>query len=633
MRKFLKKSFIRLTLLGFAVCTMTFAAIGTNPRQVAADICTINGRDCYFGYFTGAYDGGPGTLRLNVISAPALLNVWDTDALINNIGSHMACAGGILLNPNAQNATGAAFIVLTMLGYPPGTSKDVACQQFGAWASLVSDLRNFTNFNVMYDYGGLNSRSTGTDVAWYPSAQRIAQSIVFYSPVDGAPMYAIKKDCANPVGQVRSVTRNFDLTPSIRATVNGAAVTSVEPGQQLNFQYQITNNGNTYSAAVNCWRGIYNRGGYFQTPATPEPGGTSVGLGCPRTFDTGTTVLTTETITAGANQTYCRTLFVDPATQSGGTRGTEVCIPVVSKPYLKVYGGDIAAGGGFASIANPTNCTPNNDADVLAWNKLAAGGYAGAGAQYAAYVLDRLNGFATAQRSSGAPTPTGLAFANTGTDAPNGNFGGHFGSVPCIRDYYGTKPTSGVESLASLHPGRGAFEAGATTFPGGALQAGDKWTIYIDGDLFITGNITFNGSWTADTIPMLEVIVRGNIYIHPNVTRLDGSYIAQPHAAGGGTIFTCAGTASPPSLAAGAFFNSCNNKLTVNGSFVAYNVWFLRTRGTSNQSGPGEAPGSATTAEEFNYGPAFWIAQPTSTNETDGQVDNYDAITSLPPVL
>ncbi len=637
MRRFLKRSFVRLTLLGFAVCTMTFAVIGTDPRQVAADMCTINGRDCYYGYFYGGYDGGPpatGT-RFNVIGAPAFLNTWDTDTLINNIGSYMACAGGTLLNPNAQNATGAAFIILTMLGYAPGTPKDVACQQFGAWASLVSDLRNHTFFGVMYDYGGLNTRSTLTDVAWYPSAQTVALSIVFYSPVDGAPMYAIKKDCGNPVGQIRPVVRNYDLTPSIQATVNGANVSSVEPGQQLNFDYRMTNNGNTNSASVNCWRGIYNRAGYFATPGTPEPGGTSVGLGCPRTFPPGTTGLTSEgPITAVANTTYCRTLFVDPATQSGGTRGTEVCIPVVSKPYLKVYGGDVAAGGGFASLATPTNCTPNNSADIITWNKLGAGGYAGAGAQYAAYVLDSINSFGTAQRSSDAPTPTGLSFSNTGTDAPNGNFGGHFGSVPCIRDYFGTKPATGVESLASLHTGRGVFEsAGATTFPGGTLQAGDKWTIYVDGDLFITGNITFGGSWDADNIPMLEVIVKGNIYIRNNVTRLDGSYIAQPHATGGGTIYTCTTAASAPSLAGGAFYNSCANKLTVNGSFVAQNVWFLRTRGTLDQSSAGDGPGTTSIAEEFNYGPAFWIAQPTSTNETDGQVDNYDAITSLPPVL
>ncbi len=637
MKKFLKKSFVRLTLLGFAVCTMTFAAIGTNPRQAAADLCSINGRDCYFGYFYNGYDGGPpatGT-RWNVLSAPALLNIWDTDALISWMGGYLQCAGGTLLNAGSQNGTGAAFIILTMLGYPPSTSKDVACQQFGSWASLVSDLRNFTQFGVMYDYGGLNTRSTLTDVAWYPSAQTVALSIVFYSPVDGTPMYAIKKDCGNPVGQVRPVVRNFDLTPSIAATVNGVNVSSVEPGQAVTFHYFIINNGNTFSASVDCWRGIYNRAGYFATPGTPEAGGSSAGLGCPRTVPPGVTGLVAEgPITATANTTYCRTLFVDPATQGGGTRGTEVCIPVVSKPYLKVFGGDVSAGGGFASLATPTNCAPNNSADIITWNKLGASGYAGAGAQYAAYVLDSISSFGTAQRSSGAPTPTGLAFSNTGTDAPNGNFGGHFGSVPCIRDYFGTKPSSGVENLAALHNGRGVFEsAGATTFPGGTLLPGDKWSIYIDGDLFITGNITFGGSWTADTIPMLEVIVRGNIYVRSNVTRLDGSYISQPGASGGGTIYTCTTAASAPSLSGGSFFNACSNKLTVNGSFVAQNVWFLRTTGTLDQSGAGDGPGTSSIAEEFNYGPALWIAQPTSTNETDGQVDNYDAITSLPPVL
>ncbi|HEX8762627.1 MAG TPA: hypothetical protein VF733_02595 [Candidatus Saccharimonadales bacterium] len=637
MMRWVRRSLQRVALMGIAVCILSFAIIGANPRQVAADVCSINGRDCYVGYFSGAYDGGPGTLRWNVLSAPALLNIWDTDSFINWIGGYMSCAGGVLLNAGAQNATGAAFIVLTMLGYPPGTPKDVACQQFGTWAQIVSDLRNFTQFGVMYDYGGLNTRSTLTDVAWYPSAQTVALSIVFYSPVDGTPMYAIKKDCGNPVGAVRAIVRNYDLSPSVSATVNGSNVSSAEPGQSITFTYNIINNGNTNSTTgVNCWGGSFNRVGYFQTPPTPEGGGTPLALGCPRQFGGGVTQVGSEVVTAVANRTYCRTLFVDPATAFGGTRGTEVCIPVVSKPYLKVYGGDVSAGGGFASVGAPTACTPNGNANIVAWNQLAGGGYAGAGTQYAAYALSRINGFATAQRSAGAPTPIGLSFANNSVDTVNGNFGGSFGSVPCIRDFYGMMPTSGVIDLSSgLSNGTRTYRStSSTTFSGAALQPGDKWTIYIDGDLYITGNITFAGSWPVASMPMLEVVVRGNIYIASGVTRLDGSYIAQPDTAGGrGNIYTCTTSAAPPSLTGGAFYTACNNKLTINGSFTARDVWFLRTRGTLSQSPSNEGSGSATTAEEFNYSPAAWMAQPPSTNESDGQIDNYDAITSLPPVL
>src|SRR5687768_3482765 len=74
------------------------------PQQANADQCSINGRDCYIGYFSGAYDGGPGTPRNNVISAPAMLNVNNAIDLVNNVASHMVCAGGVLQNQNSQNA-------------------------------------------------------------------------------------------------------------------------------------------------------------------------------------------------------------------------------------------------------------------------------------------------------------------------------------------------------------------------------------------------------------------------------------------------------------------------------------------------------------------------------------------------
>ena len=184
-------------------------------KQANADQCSINGRDCYIGYFFGGFDGGPGTLRNNVISAPAMLNVNNANELVNNVASHMNCSGGVLVNQNSQNATGAAFIVLTMLGYAPGTPKNVACQVFSEWANTVQAWAPNTNYNVFYDFGGLNTRSSNTDVAYYPSAQTAAWSIVFYSPVTGQPLYAIKKDCANPVGRLQALPRNYSLTPRV----------------------------------------------------------------------------------------------------------------------------------------------------------------------------------------------------------------------------------------------------------------------------------------------------------------------------------------------------------------------------------------------------------------------------------
>ena len=158
------------------------------------------------------------------------------------------------------------------------------------------------------------------------------------------------------------------------------------------------------------------------------------------------------------------------------------------------------------------------------------------------------------------------------------------------------------------------------------------------GDLFINTNITYPNNVSYNSLPLFQVVVRGNIYVGSGVQQLDGIYIAQANAGVKGLIYTCAFDATPPfdapTISAGAFYSGCTNKLTVNGSFVARSIQFLRTRGTLKQSTSDEPRGlTNNSAEEFNYGPGFWITQPDITNSSDGRVDNYDAITSLPPVL
>jgi len=118
--------------------------------------------------------------------------------------------------------------------------------------------------------------------------------------------------------------------------------------------------------------------------------------------------------------------------------------------------------------------------------------------------------------------------------------------------------------------------------------------------------------------------VKGNIYIAPGVTQLDGFYIAQASSgsATNGVIYTCA---SAPFTAAPLnrnLQNTCSTALTVNGSFNARQVWLLRTAGTL----------STTPAEKFNYVPELWLSAPFD-NGLGGTSGDYDSITSLPPVL
>lgn len=639
-----KFSVLTVVLFGLAL-----TAILLNPSKASADACSVNGRDCYYGYFTNVFDGGRGVLRFNVMSAPALLNVNNGADLVNTLwGAMGGCPGGGLWSQTDQNAVGAAFIIVSMLHGPAGAGlpKNTACSEFGTWSTMVYNLEasGYVNFNQIYNFGGLNSRSTKVDAAFYQNVGQAA-SIVFYDPNTGAPMYAIKKNCANPVGQIQALKLNYNLKPNIVATVNGNPVTGpVEAGDQVTFRYFVNNLGTTSSVGTVCNGGAINRAGYFPTPGTPEAGGVPLVLTCsppnpPQTFPRGTNTLVggPENITAASNTTYCRTLFVNPATTAGNTEGTELCVQVANKPYVKVFGGDVSAGGGLETA--PNTCATNANAAIVAWNKGTAGGYSGAGAQYAAQTIAGITDFASAAgNAGGAPTPTGLSFANTSTNVGAGNFGGNAGSVKCIRDYYGERALLGaLPNISTLAPGTGTYEGPTdTTLAGATLNPGDRWTIYINGDLRITGNITFSGAgWTSANMPFLKVVVRGNIYIAggaSGVTRLDGVYIAQANAGAGGTIYTCAtgSPLAPPTLTNGAFYASCTNQLRVNGALVANSIEFDRTGGTLRASTANETSASTNISEMVNFGPAFWMMQPAAGN---GKTDNYDSITSLPPVL
>lgn len=650
----------RLALLAFATCSLLLPGSMAQPQKASAATCANNGTACDVGYFsrqavTGAqhnlYYGNDASWG----GSPFLLGLRPSNVtqLKNMITGRLACNGAVLSNPGAQNATAAAFTVMTMLGVPPGNSKNIACQRLGEWTNLMDayDSAGLIHYSEWKSLDGVNTRlsyNQGTDVSYYtdwdPPSDR---SIVFYDPNGSGPLYAIKRDCGNPIGRLRALTWDYDLRPTITATDSaGNTVTgAVEPGETVTFRYYIRNYGGSGSETVNCYGGKLPHAGYFPTPATPESGGTPLILSCPRRFNAGTANIQVggpEPVTATANTTICRTLFVNPAVHGGGARGTEICVAVASRPYTMVFGGDVKTGGGVETT--PDTCAQDAQASIATWNKhTAASGYAGAGTQFAALATGVIKAFATAQHgpAGGAGVPSGLAFASTTQNLPAIRYGGSYGPTPCIKDYYSQRPavaSSPPDNVSAMVSGDYATNA-SFVLNGGNVNPGQKSTLYVDGDLYISNNIQYINNWSFDQIPLFKVVVRGNIFIGSNVTRLDGIFIAQPRSDGSqGYVYTCATDSTPPftplTLTAGSFYNTCaTNKLTVNGSVVAQQIQFLRTRGTLRDSSTGDNRGSNGAAEQFNYGPANWITQPTNTSTDDGEVDNYDAITSLPPVL
>ena len=146
-----------------------------------------------------------------------------------------------------------------------------------------------------------------------------------------------------------------------------------------------------------------------------------------------------------------------------------------------------------------------------------------------------------------------------------------------------------------------------------------------------------------------------NIYIAPNVKRLDGVYVAK------GNIYTCSnatGTGPKQTSDSGpgnSYYTVCNKQLLIRGTFVAKKVSLMRTYGSLRNSvnneqlrGPSNAPingacansggappipiAKSCAAEVFDFGPELYLSNP-AVQLPNGGSTTYDAITSLPPVL
>ncbi|HSX44379.1 MAG TPA: hypothetical protein VLF87_00515 [Patescibacteria group bacterium] len=339
-------------------------------------------------------------------------------------------------------------------------------------------------------------------------------------------------------------------------------------------------------------------------------------------------------------------------TVTGTLRGPSWFTPVVcqntflvaTRPYFRVYDGDTSVGWDTCGVGADWNLASGSN--LYAYN---TGDGTGSGTQLAAFVLGEINGHSTGTGRTSNPKPPGiggLSFSNT-----NGNafFGGAFQTLPCPTDYFkqkgSTSPTSSPFNPATIGAGKYLYNAGGSLDIDAGLGSisdgitGKHIELYVDGDVRINSNITYTPWASLAGISSFKLVARGNIYIDPTVTQLDGTYIAQPDTSHNrGRIYTCSKTGqnAPPidtQLANQSSVNgqsSCQRQLVVNGSFVAQSIGLYRSNGDfQNNSSNGELRSSTNIGEVFIFGPENWL----STGTSSTTVNDYDSITSLPPVL
>lgn len=336
--------------------------------------------------------------------------------------------------------------------------------------------------------------------------------------------------------------------------------------------------------------------------------------------------------------------------------GCSNTVVVSNKPYFRAYGGDIIAGAGFKDSSG--TCSINGGKRQVAFNGLAGANYTGAGNSHGSFATGTIVDFVSGTLKPGGPNdPDMFAFTNQ-----SGTYGGNFwtsnlGSA-CAPDYYGLKPASGLNNIATPFYSASSFGTGnydATSGPpggprliitGGTISAGTDATVYADGDVFIDGNIDYAGSTSGYgnnplNVPSLRVIARGNIYVGPNVTQLHGIFVAQPNGGAKGIFYTCglrsgvlfraptqtlSGSTITSSELAGTGPGQCGqNRLAIYGSVNALAIKLLRTAGTVPGAVEGYPSGAA--AEQFIFTPDTWFNGQTSNTKA------FQSYTALPPIL
>jgi len=195
----------------------------------------------------------------------------------------------------------------------------------------------------------------------------------------------------------------------------------------------------------------------------------------------------------------------------------------------------------------------------------------------------------------------------------------------CIPDYYGTKqanPLNWPGSFGAAADGQYVNNGNLTL--SGVIPAGRQIVLFVNGNVTIGENITYDSGYNLSDVTKFALVVKGDIFIEPSVTSLDGWYIAQPlNSTNGGVIWTCSNGDNP--LPDTYIRANCNNTLNIRGALTAKQVNLTRIAGNI---------GSATAAEVINFTPEMVLGGPFfEDSSTNNNVGKIQSLISLPPVF
>ena len=327
----------------------------------------------------------------------------------------------------------------------------------------------------------------------------------------------------------------------------------------------------------------------------------------------------------------------------GSRQNGDICSQtrrLVIMPYLKVFYGDIGVGGHFGRAREYDACANDQIIGVSPTIGHLAGHaeffnsqYIGSSTNYGLGVHNAIIGFHSANARASPPLPSkGLTLGNRNNSPPldqwHNDWGGQFGRARCLANYWRgaegiDNPYVGPSVAVDLRSFRNNEVRRYDLNPGpslnihwnGASNADNlKATVYAHGDVYIEDNI-INGedvTWNAPAdIGIITIIVKGNIYIAPQVTRLDAVLVAYPNEVAGvtqdGEIWTCYSSGIRSAL---THFRGCRGQLVINGALIAQKVRLGRIDGSVKQDDPSHDTSNTRAGEIINLLPEYWLATP-----------------------
>lgn len=496
-----------------------------------------------------------------------------------------------------DDTTGAQTTVPLSISFPDGSGSLSGPDGSGYYTAgtTANAKRTFVKFTAKY----------GKKYQWLVDSVYYDNTLQFKLPYDSVYYYT---GCAKPAATLKAGmtaspgTMSQDDTATFTPSISVASYRSA-----LTANCTVTR---TFYPASGGSQNIGNQpcltaGGGSGIPITGNGTITlkSNTYNAPNSAVPGSRICDTITITNPSDSKY----YADPDDNTSTS-----CVTITKTPYVHFTGGDVWAGGGFASI-DPSCDTSAKITTAAPSATLGDGNYAGSGSAYAAFALDKITNFGSASAALIGGAGDAWTFGNINS----GNLGFYGAPQHCINDWSGlfgsAAALAGGSTIDVGSQGSGTWHTTGSLTIHGTMPAGSKQVYVVDGDVDIDADLKYPDAFgnTAD-IPSLVIISKHNVHAWAATTQIDGIIEAIGNGSSTGIFYTCWPKPAQETI------STCASNLTINGSVMSAGLDLYRTAGND-----GNTPASRKVpAEKFNLSPEVYITNALNGSSTQSVTTN-----------